>query len=95
MIIMGSMDQVVQSCLKGIFIAEDIIVNIALELRQPGHEVNSRLLVALWWIGQIGESTMELNHVVDILNKLTGNICAERKARQAFVGLARVEYRNF
>ena len=87
MTIMCRIDQTLQRGLEGILIVESTLVDVLLNPLQPSDYVNGRLLISWRRVLQVGQSTLELDGIVNVLDEIGGHSRVEWYAGQTVVGL--------
>lgn len=78
--VVGRVDQILQSDFKRVLVWERSIINILLDPLETLKQVYRGLLVARWWILQIGQRALELNAINIVFQKSSGNSRDERYA---------------
>lgn len=78
--VVGRVDQILQSDFKRVLVWERSIINILLDPLETLKQVYRGLLVARWWILQIGQRALELNAINIVFQKSSGNSWDERYA---------------
>lgn len=78
--VVGRVDQILQSDFKRVLVWERSIINILLDPLETLKQVYRGLLVARWWILQIGQRALELNAINIVIQKSSGNSWDERYA---------------
>ena len=88
---MGSIQYILDGRLKVVLIGKVPSVDLALDSSQLRHDVDRWLLVSHWRVRKVGKSALELNGIVEVAKKPSGNISMKWNTPQAPNSLYRVD----